>query len=199
MKQKKLIIIIGIAVVAVVAVGSLLLNKSNVIPVVMEKDAATGQSVYTNTDFDFSVFYSSDWQGPAERIAADPKLKDDAVNAIFLSPSSSEAVVIQGTKGDTESFNDFAAKLDLPSSIVTVGGLPALRYEYIVPVNENGTAYAKTVIFTLKGLKMGSVDIAYQGIANTEANAKLLKLNKLNDLISHIVFKQPAENSPQAK
>ncbi len=186
--KKKIIIIAVVIVVAAAAVGLFAWKKPANIPVVMQTDPVTGQSVYTNTDYGFSVTYSKDWEGPAERIAADPDKKDSAINAIFISASSSEAIVIQGKPGDTESFNEFAASLDA-YTMVTAAGVPALRYEYVAPINEELSAYAKTVIFTIKGLKAGSVSIAYQKIAPTEAKAKAADLTKFNEFVSHIVFK----------
>lgn len=187
--KKKLIIIIAVVVLVAAAIVSLTWKKSDNIPVVMQKDAVTGQSIYTNTEYGFSVAYSDAWDGPAERLAASPENKSSAVNAIFLSPGTSEAVVIQGKAGDTQSLNDMAAVLDFPYKVVTLGGLPALRYEYVGPINEEATAYAKTVMFTVAGLKAGSVSIGYQKIAPTEAKAKAANLTKLNDFVSRITFK----------
>lgn len=186
--MKKKIIIIALVVVAVAAASFFAWKKSDVVPVIMQTDAVTGQSVYENTEYGFSVNYSKDWQGPAERIAAGTEKKNSAINAIFLNASTSEAIVIQGKLGDTESFNDFAKGLD-SYKMVTVGGLPALRYEYVTPINEELSAYAKTVVFTVKGLKAGSVSIAYQKIAAKESEAKAAGLSKLDDFVSRIIFK----------
>lgn len=187
--KKKLTIIIAVVVVAAAVIVSLSWKKAETIPVVMQKDAVTGQSIYTNTEYGFSVAYSDAWDGPAERLAAKPEDKSSALNAIFLSPATSEAVVIQGKAGDTESMNDLAALLGSPSKVVTVGGQPALRYEYVGPINEEAALYAKTVMFAVKGLKAGSVTIGYQQIAPTEAKAKAADLTKLNEFVSHITFK----------
>lgn len=189
--KKKIIIIVGIVVlVAAVAIGYFNGKKTESIPVVMQTDQVTGQSTYTNTQFGFSVAYSfGDWEGPAERIASKREGVASSTNAIFLSPSTSEAVVIQGKAGDTQTLNDLAASLEGSSyQVVTVGGQPALRYEYTTPVNEEATAYARTVIFAIQGLKSGSVTIAYQKIAPKEAELKKATLNKFNDFVSHVVF-----------
>lgn len=188
--HKKLILIIGIIVVAAVAIGFFTSNKSANIPVVLQTNQTTGESTYTNTQYGFSVTYSfTDWEGPAERIASKRETVASSTNAIFLSPSTSEAVVIQGKAGDTQTLNDLAASLEGSSyQVVTVGGQPALRYEYTTPVNEEATAYARTVIFAIQGLKSGSVTIAYQKIAPKEAELKKATLNKFNDFVSHIVF-----------
>lgn len=186
--NKKKILIIGAAAVAVIAVF-LALNNSADIPVVIEKDAVTGESIYTNTEYGFSVVYSNEWQGPSERVNADIEDKDSLINAIFLSTSTSEAIVIQGKPGDTENFNDFAKSLDTSYQVITVGGLPALRYEYVGPINEEGTLYAKTVMFVVKGLKAGSVTIAYQKIAAAEAGLKAVDLTKLNNFVARVTFK----------
>lgn len=186
--KKKLTIIIGAVIVVAAVVSQFAWKKSDNSSVVMRKDAVSGQSIYANTEYGFSVAYSSDWQGPAERIEADQADEDSAINAIFLNASSSEGIVIQGLPGDTESFNTFAAKLDSAYTVVTIGGVPALRYEYVAPINEEGSAYAKTVTLVVKGLKNGSVTIAYQRITKTEAQAKTADISKFNDFISHITF-----------
>ena len=188
MKKKIIIIAVVVLAVAALVVGLVTRKKTENIPVVMQKDATTGQSIYTNTQYGFSVAYSDYWEGPAERIAAKPDTKDSAINAIFVNAANLEAIVIQGKAGDKETFNEFAAVLD-SYKMVTVGGLPALRYEYVGPVNEEASAYAKTVIYTVKGLPAGSVSIAYQKLTKTEAQAKAADLTKLNEFVSHVVFK----------
>jgi hypothetical protein len=168
-------------------VGFFAWNNMDTGPVVMQKDPVTGQSVYANTDYGFSVTYSGDWQGPAERIAANPDSKDVSTDAVFLIASSSEAIVIQGKLGDMESFNDFAAVLD-SYKMVTVAGLPALRFEYVGAINEEGTIFAKTVMIVFKGLKSGSVTLAYQKMFDTEAKAKKADVSNLDAFLANISF-----------
>ncbi len=186
--KKKLPIIIGIIVVAAAVVGYLSLRNPESDHTVTKVDTTTGQATYTNLDYGFSIAYGKDWEGPAETKDDSAKTTDPlTINAIFRSTSTLEAIVIGGKPGDTESFNDYAAALD-SSTVVTVGGLPALRYEYVAPINEQASAYAKGVMLVFKQLPKGSVTLAYQRIFKTEKEAKAADLTRLNEFLTHIIF-----------
>jgi hypothetical protein len=189
--KKKLIIIVGIIVVAAI-VGFLALKKSDNALVTAKQDPVTGLSIYTNTDWGFSVAYSSSsWQGPAEKLDPKVNLEDPNINIAFASASTSEAIVIVGKPGDMQSVNDFATLLEgTQYAVVTVGGVPALRFEYVAPINEEASAYAKTVMYVFKGLKNGSVTIAYQKVATTEKQAKAANIAHLADFVTGITFTQ---------
>ena len=187
--NKKLSIIIAVIVVAAVAVGYLLLRDSESNHAVTQKDPVTGQSTYTNLDYGFSVLYGADWQGPAETKDEKKKNSDPlTINAVFMSTSTLEAVVVVGKPGDKESFNEAVTALDFPYKLVTIGGIPALRYEYAGAINEEGTAFAKSVVVVFKGLKSGSVTMVYQKIFGTEAEAKKANLSHLDSFLSQIKF-----------
>ncbi len=192
--KKKLIIIIGIIVV-VAAIGFTVLKKPANVHVTMKQDSVTGLSIYNNLDYGFSVAYPADyWQGPVEKFDPNADIEDPNINATFASTSTLEAVVIAGKPGDTESLNAFAAPLD-SYNVVTVGGLPALRYEFVAPANEAGTLYVKAVMFVIKELKNGSVTIAYQKLAKTEKEAKAADVSKADAFVGGITFDQPAPAS----
>jgi hypothetical protein len=187
--NKKLSIIIGVVVVAAVAVGYFAFRSPDNDNSITEKDPTTGQATYTNLDYGFSIVYGSDWAGPAETKDKNAKNLDPLnINAVFLSTSTLEAVVIGGKPGDKESFNEAVTSLDIPYQVITVGGSPALRYEYVSATDEEGTSYTKTVLFVFKGLKAGSVTMAYQKMFSTEAEAKKADLAHLNDFLTHIRF-----------
>jgi hypothetical protein len=185
--KKKLSIIIGVVVVAAVAIGYFASRGSNDNSIT-EKDVATGETTYTNLDYGFSIVYGNKWDGPAEMKGENSKGMDPYVNAIFRSTSTLETVVIAGKPGDKESFNEAAAALDMPYLVVTVGGLPALKYEYVSAINEDATLFAKTVIFIFKGLKNGSLTMAYQALFDDEAKAKAADLSRLNEFLTHVRF-----------
>lgn len=186
--KKKIIILAGILVLLAVA-GYLALGDSNSDHAVTKTDEATGQSIYTNLDYGFSIAYGKDWEGPAETRDDNAKKSDPLqINAVFRSTSTLEAIVIGGNPGDTESFNDAAKVIDIPYTVVTVGGLPALRYEYVAPIDETATAYAKIAMLVFKGLKGGSVTMAYQKLFTTEAEAKKADLSRLSAFLSGVSF-----------
>ncbi len=188
--KKNLKIIIGILVVVAIVGGFLAFKKSGNDNVVTKKDPVTGLSIYTNLDYGFSVAYPGDyWQGPAEKFKSGTDTHDLSINAVFANTTTSEAIVIIGKPGDTETRNDFASKLD-SYHVVTVGGLPALRYEYVAPIDEKATAYAKTVMFVFNELPKGSVTVAYQKFFTTEAQAKAADATKIADFVSRITFNQ---------
>jgi hypothetical protein len=187
--NKKLSIIIAVIVVAVVAGGYLMLRDSGSNHATTQKDEVTGQSTYTNLDYGFSVVYGNDWQGPAEtKDEKAEKVDPLTINAVFLSTSTLEAVIVAGKPGDKESFNQSASSLDFAYKMVTVGGIPALRYEYIGAINEEGTAYAKSAVVVFKELKGGSVTMIYQKIFATEAEAKKANMAHFDDFLTHIRF-----------
>lgn len=187
--NKKILIIVGVVVVAA-AIGFSVLNKSDSSNhAVTKTDEATGEALYTNLDYGFSIAYGKDWEGPAETKDKNAEKTDPLlINAVFRSTSTLEAVVIGGKPGDTESFNAAAASLDIPYRVVTVGGLPSLRYEYVAPINEEATAYAKIVMFVFKGLPKGSVTMAYQKLFSTEAEAKKADMSRLDTFLTRIKF-----------
>ena len=188
MKKKLIISIIVIAVVAGVA-GYFAFRKTDNIHVITRQDPVTGLSIYTNLDYGFSVAYlNNDWEGPVEKLDPDADVYDPAINAVFASSSTLEVVAVVGYPGDTQSFNEFATVLDVPYRVVTIGGLPALRYEYVGPINEEGTLYAKTVMLMFKGLQKGSITMAYQKMFQTESEAKKADISRLEDFVSRITF-----------
>lgn len=196
--NRKKIVIIGILVVAAVVAGFLAFKKSGNDNVITKKDPVTGLSIYTNLDWGFSVAYPGDyWEGPVEKPETDLKADNSSINAVFTSTSTAEAILIIGKLGDTETRNDYAAKLD-SYNVVTVGGLPALRYEYIAPIDEKATAYAKTVMFVFNELPKGSVTVAYQRFFNTEFDAKKADSVKIADFVSRFTFNQTTESSAAA-
>lgn len=189
--NKKLIVIIGVLLLAVIGIGySVSQRVDDEGHAVTEKNDTTGETIYTNLDYGFSIAYGKDWEGPAETKGDTKKTNDQLlINAIFRSTSTLEAIVIGGKPGDTESFNQAAAALDIPYNVVTVGGIPALRYEYVTPINEEASSYAKTVMLVFKGLKAGSVTLVYQRIFATEAQAKAADLSRFNEFLTRIMFK----------
>lgn len=188
MNKKLISIICALAVVLGVA-GYVALRDTESSHSVTQKDEETGKRMYTNLDYGFSIVYGNEWDGPAE--TKELKVKGDplAINAIFSSSSTLEAIVIGAKPGDTETFNEAAAILDIPYTVTTIGGLPSLRYEYVTPINEEASAYAKTVIMVFKGLPKGSVTMAYQKLFNTEAEAKKADMSGLNNFLAGVAFK----------
>lgn len=188
--NKKVLAIVAALLVVVAAVSYIASRDSASNHAVTEKNAATGQSMYTNLDYGFTIAYGNDWEGPAEVKDETAKKSDPLlINAVFRSTSTLEAVVIGAKPGDTESFNEAAAVLDIPYTVTTVGGLPSLRYEYVTPINEEASAYAKIVMFVFKGLPKGSVTMAYQKLFNTEVEAKKADMSRLNNFLAGVTFK----------
>src|SRR3989344_2564938 len=110
--KKKIIIIIGIVVVAVLVTGYFVFrnsdNASDNVHVTMRQDPVTGLSIYNNLDYGFSVAYlSAAWRGPVETLDPNADIADPNINVSFVSASTTEIVVIVGKPGDTESLNDF--------------------------------------------------------------------------------------------
>lgn len=188
--NKKLIIgALAVVLVAALAVGYLSNRNSDSEHFATRLDEVTGKNIYTNLDYGFSIPYaSSSWEGPAETMDTEAETDYSRINAVFRNASTSEALLIVAEPGDTKSLNDTVTGLDLPYTVVTVGGLPALRYEYVTPLNEEGTLYGKIVMLTFKGLSKGSITMAYQQLFPTEAEAKKASLSRLNELLTHMSF-----------
>lgn len=188
--NKKLLIIIAISALVVTAAGYLIWGKSGSDSVTTKKDEVTGLSIYTNSDYGFSIAYpNSEWEGPVEKAEQDEDIEDPAINVTFVSSSTLEAVVVVGKPGDKETLNAFAAPLD-SYTVVTVGGLNALRYEFVTPINEEATVFAKTVMFVFKEIKNGSMTIAYQRLAKTKKEAEALDATRLERFVGGVTFNQ---------
>ncbi len=187
--NKKILIIAGLLLVLAGGVSYVALRDPESNHMVTEVNSVTGQRIYKNLDYGFSITYGKEWEGPAETKADSIKGVDALlINAVFRSTSTLEAVVLAGKPGDTETFNEAVAVLDIPYTVVTLGGLPALRYEYVAPINEEGTAYAKIVMVVFKGLPKGSVTMAYQKLFTSEKEAKKADLSRMNDFFSRVTF-----------
>jgi hypothetical protein len=189
MKNKKILIIAGLLLVLAGGASYVALRDPESNHMVTEVNTATGQRIYKNLDYGFSIAYGKEWEGPAETKADNVKGADPLlINAVFRSTSTLEAIVIAGKPGDKESFNEAAAVLDIPYTVVTIGGLPSLRYEYVAPINEEGTAYAKIVMFVFKGLPQGSVTMAYQKLFTSEKEAKKADMSRMNEFFNRVTF-----------
>lgn len=179
--KKKIIIVAAILVVLVVAgIGYSSWRASEEIRFGGTTEVTETGGKYTNEKFGFSVSYTDFWKAPVEG--------DSKKNVIFTASSTPEVISIMGEPGDTQSFNDFAAGINTDYTIVTIGGQPALRYEFVAPMNEEATAYTRTVIYVIKGLAKGSISITYGKIFATEKEAQAAQLTEIGKFVGAMTF-----------